>query len=317
MKKIISLILALALTLGVCLSLASCDGLDSILEMIGMGSAEGALDGTETNPQDNPAPTKIQIGVQAGTTGEYFVNGDADWGFDGIKGYEAKGYQNAGLAVSDMLNGNVKYVVVDQQPALQLAGNEAFTGAIKVVNIPLTVEEYAFGVDKAQDDLLASINAILADMKTSGKLNEIVTKYATGEGIAPVESAEFDASKADKQLVVATNANFAPFEYKEGDQFAGIDIEIMVYVADKLGLELVIMDMDFEAVISAVGKNNVDMAVSGLTVTEKRKESVNFTDTYYNAAQMLIVKDTETAFDACKTDADVLAVLADFAAKAE
>ena len=97
-------------------------------------------------------------------------------------------------------------------------------------------------------------------------------------------------------------------------------LELIQYggeIAEKLGLELVIMDMDFEAVISAVGKNNVDMAVSGLTVTEKRKESVNFTDTYYNAAQMLIVKESETAFDNCKTDADVLAVLASFVSDAK
>lgn len=255
-----------------------------------------------------------KIGVQTATTAQYFVDGDADWGFDGIAGFSSKQYNTGGLAVSDMKNGNVDFCMIDEQPAKALAKNIA---GVKVIDIPLTVEEYAFGVDKAQPELLEAVNTVLAEMKTNGALEAIVSAYALGEGIKPMTPAKFDAAKADEQLVIATNAAFAPFEYKEGDQFAGIDIEIMVYVADKLGLELVIMDMDFEAVISAVGKNNVDMAVSGLTVTEKRKESVNFTDTYYNAAQMLIVKDTETAFDACKTDADVLAVLADFAAKAE
>ena len=255
-----------------------------------------------------------KIGVQTATTAQYFVDGDADWGFDGIAGFSSKQYNTGGLAVSDMKNGNVDFCMIDEQPAKALAKNIA---GVKVIDIPLTIEEYAFGVDLAQPELLAAVNTVLAEMKANGTLEAIVTAYAIGEGIKPMTPAKFDAAKADEQLVIATNAAFAPFEYKEGDQFAGIDIEIMVYVADKLGLELVIMDMDFEAVISAVGKNNVDMAVSGLTVTEKRKESVNFTDTYYNAAQMLIVKDTETAFDACKTDADVLAVLADFAAKAE
>jgi ABC-type amino acid transport substrate-binding protein len=255
-----------------------------------------------------------KIGVQTATTAQYFVDGDADWGFDGIAGFSSKQYNTGGLAVSDMKNGNVDFCMIDEQPAKALAKNIA---GVKVIDIPLTVEEYAFGVDKAQPELLTAVNEVLAEMKANGALEAIVSAYALGEGIKPMTPAKFDAAKADEQLVIATNAAFAPFEYKEGDQFAGIDIEIMVYVADKLGLELVIMDMDFEAVISAVGKNNVDMAVSGLTVTEKRKESVNFTDTYYNAAQMLIVKDTETAFDACKTDADVLAVLADFAAKAE
>lgn len=248
------------------------------------------------------------IGVQSGTTGEYFVKGDADWGFDGIAGYEAKGYSNGGLAVSDMKNGNVKYVIIDEQPAKTLADK---VDGIKVIDVPLTVEEYAFGVDKAQDDLLASINAIVTDMQTNGKLDAIVAAYATGEGIAPFASAEFDASKADQQLVVATNAAFAPFEYKDGDKFAGIDMEIAKHIADTLGMELVIMDMEFDAVVTSVGKNGVDVAMAGLTVNETRKQSVNFTVSYYNAAQMLVVPASETAFDACKTDADVLAALAE------
>ena len=113
------------------------------------------------------------------------------------------------------------------------------------------------------------------------------------------------------QLIVATNAAFAPFEYKDGDKFAGIDIEIAAYLADKLGMELVIQDMDFDAVVTSVGKNNVDIAMAGLTVNETRKQSVNFTESYYNAAQMLVVLDSETAFDNCKSADDVLAKLAE------
>jgi len=249
----------------------------------------------------------IYLGVQSGTTGQYFVDGDADWGFDGIAGYAAKGYSNGALAVTDMKNGAVKYVVIDEQPAKQLAQKVA---GVKVIDVALTEEEYAFGVDKNQPELLASINTILAEMKTSGALDAIVAAYATGEGIKPFASATLDTAKADKQLVVATNAAFAPFEYKDGDKFAGIDMEIAAYIAEKLGMELVIMDMEFDAVVSSVGKNGVDVAMAGLTVNETRKEFVNFTASYYNAAQMLIVPASNTDFDACKTADDVLAVLA-------
>ena len=277
MKKIFALALALILACSGIVMLASCS---------------------------KTAPT---IGVQTGTTGQYFVDGDADWGFDGIEGYESKGYSNGGLAVNDMKNGQVKYVIIDEQPAKQL---EKKIDGVKVIDVALTEEEYAFGVDKAQPELLASVNSILAEMKTNGKLDAIVAAYATGEGITPVESAKFDASKADKQLVVATNAAFAPFEYKEGDKFAGIDIEIAAYIAEQLDLELVIQDMEFDAVVTSVGKNNVDIAMAGLTVNETRKKSVNFTESYYNAAQMLVVLESETAFDNCKTAEDVLAALA-------
>ena len=277
MKKIFALALALVLACSGIVMLASC---------------------SKTTPM---------IGVQTGTTGQYFVDGDADWGFDGIEGYESKGYSNGGLAVNDMKNGQVKYVIIDEQPAKQLVKK---ISGVKVIDIALTEEEYAFGVDKAQPELLASVNTILAEMKANGKLDAIVTAYATGEGISPVTSAKFDASKADKQLVVATNAAFAPFEYKEGDKFAGIDMEIAKYIADKLGLELVIQDMEFESVVTSVGKNNVDIAMAGLTVNETRKQSVNFTESYYNAAQMLVVLEGEKAFDNCKTAEDVLAALA-------
>lgn len=277
MKKFISIILTLTLICGALFALSSC----------------GA--------------TKYEIAVQSGTTAEYFVNGDADWEFDGISGFTAKCYDNGGLAVTDLKNGVVKYAMIDEQPAKALV--KTISG-VKVIDIPLTVEEYAFGVDKNQPQLLADINAVIAEIKANGTLTAIVEKYATNSpDIAPIESASFDASRADKQLVIATNAEFSPFEYKDGNKFAGIDMEIMKYVADKLGLEIVIMDMKFEAVVESVGKNGIDIAVSGLTVNEKRKEFVNFTDTYYNASQLLIVAENDTSFDSCKTADDVIAVL--------
>ena len=291
MKKIISLALSLIMALGVCVEFASCGN-------TGSGDNGG---------EDTPPVVNKNIGVQSGTTGYYFVKGDEDWGFDGIEGFTAKAYANGGLAVTDMKNGNIDYVIIDQQPAWSLAGSIA---GIKVIDIPLTVEEYAFGVDKAQPELKANINTIIAEMKTNGKLEEIIQAYANDEGVVPVTSATYDASKADKQLVVATNAAFAPFEYKVGDQFAGIDIAIAKHIADTLDMELVIKDMEFDAVVESVGSNGVDIAMAALTVNEKRKESVDFTESYYNAAQVVVVLSTNKDFNACETAEDVLAVFA-------
>lgn len=248
----------------------------------------------------------IAIGVQTGTTGEYFVNGSEDWGFDGLDGYEAIGYSNGGLAITDMKNGSVDYVIIDKAPALQLA--KAING-IKVINYDLTEETYAFGVDKAQPELLNKINLILATRQAD--IQAIIDKYAQGKNLVGVTSAQQDNSKADKQLVVATNAAFPPFEYKEGEKFYGIDIEIMSMIANELGLELVIVDMEFDAVVTSVGKNGVDVAAAGLSVNETRKKSVNFSTSYYDAAQVLIVKDSCTDFDACKSADDVIAKLSE------
>lgn len=245
-----------------------------------------------------------KIGVQSGTTGYYYVTGDADWGFDGFSNIDCKGYTNGGLAVQDMLAGQLDFVVIDEAPAKMLA--EKIDG-IKVIDIKLTDEEYAFGVDKNQPELLASANEVLASLKSDGTFDAILNKYFQGGEIEGITSATFDANKA--QLVVATNASFAPFEYKIGDKFAGVDMEIAKAIAEELNMELVIMDMDFDSVVTSVGKNGVDIAMAGLTVNEKRKESVNFSDTYYNASQMVIVKAGDTTFDGCVTAADVEAIL--------
>ncbi len=251
--------------------------------------------------------SKYIIGTQSGTTGQYYIAGDVDWGYDGFSNVKCSAYTNAGLAVNDMKNGNVNAVCIDSAPADFLV--KSIEG-IKVIDIPLTDEEYAFGVDKAQADLLTSINEILASSEFAAAKETIMNKYFNGasvEGITALTTA--DASKKDKQLVVATNAEFAPFEYKIGDKFAGIDMEIAAYIANKLGMELVILDMEFDSVVTSVGTNSIDVGMAGLTVNETRKQSVNFTSTYYTASQKLVVLASDTSYDNCKTAADVEAVI--------
>jgi polar amino acid transport system substrate-binding protein len=177
----------------------------------------------------------------------------------------------------------------------------------KVIDIDLTSELYAFGVDKTQPELLEKVNAFIGKIKTDGTLEAICDKYF-GEGEkTPVTSAALDESK--DQLVVATNAAFEPFEYTAGDQYLGIDMEIAALLAEELGMELVIQNMDFDAVCLSVGQQKCDIAMAGLTINEERKEYVTFTESYYEASQKLVVPSTETAFDAC-ADADaVVAIL--------
>ena len=168
----------------------------------------------------------------------------------------------------------------------------------KVIDVDLTNEEYAFGIDKDQPELLAQVNEFIAEVKEDGTLDEICDKYFGGGEPIPVESAKLDESK--DQLVVATNAAFEPFEYTKGDQFLGIDMELAKLFAEKLGKELVIQNMDFDAVCLSVGQKKCDIAIAGLTVTDERKEYVTFSDTYYQASQRLIVPSDDTTFDDLK-----------------
>lgn len=183
----------------------------------------------------------------------------------------------------------------------------AKTPAVKVVNINLTDEEYAFGVDKDQPELLKQVNDFIAEIKTNGKLEEVFNNYFGDGTPKAIKSAALDESK--DQLVVATNAEFPPFEYTEGDNFLGVDMEIAALLAEKLGKELVIQHMDFEAVCLTVGSHKCDIAMAGLTINEERKESVTFSESYYQASQKLIVKGDDTKFDECKTADDVIAIL--------
>ena len=178
----------------------------------------------------------------------------------------------------------------------------------KVINIDLTNEEYAFGVDKTQPELLEKTNAFIEKIKGDGTLDKICDKYfGSGEPEA-VESAKLDSSK--DQLVVATNAAFEPFEYTKGDSYYGIDMEIAKLLADELGKELVIENMDFDAVCLSVSQQKCDIAMAGLTINEEREEYVTFTDSYYSASQRLIVPSDNTTFDDCKSADDVAALLA-------
>ncbi len=178
----------------------------------------------------------------------------------------------------------------------------------KVIDMELTQEDYAFGVDKTQPELLEKVNAFVAQVKEDGTLDAICDKYFAGGEPTAVVSAELDETK--DQLVVATNLAFEPFEYLDGENIVGIDMELAALLAEYLGQELVVQNMDFDAVCLAVGQQKCDIAMAGLTVNEERTEYVTFSDTYYKASQLIIVPAANTEFDACADAAAVEAVLA-------
>lgn len=181
---------------------------------------------------------------------------------------------------------------------------------VKVIDVELTEEYYAFGVDKNQPELLEQVNAFIAEIKANGQLEEIFNKYFGDGTPTAVTSATLDESK--DQLVVATNAEFPPFEYTEGTNYLGVDMEIAALLAQELGKELVIQNMDFDAVCLSVGTQRCDIAMAGLTISEEREEVVTFSESYYQASQKLIVPADDTTFDNCTTADEVLEILRGF-----
>lgn len=202
---------------------------------------------------------------------------------------------------------------------------------VKIIEIDLTQEEYAFALPK-DSKLTEQINGFIAQLKSDEGLNGVTINdlfeaeaNGTAENLGNVLTEVPAGEDPEDYFVVATNAEFAPFEYFQGSYFAGIDMHIAQLFADALGRTLVIRHMNFDAIISTVSgtsfggdsddgtavapNGSADIGMAGMTVTPLREDAVNFTDSYYNAAQQVAVLESETAFDACETKADVVAVL--------
>lgn len=176
----------------------------------------------------------------------------------------------------------------------------------------LTAESYAFAIKKDNAALLASANELLTELKGNGELDKILTSFfdgsATFEYENPVSSIPTGADKAN-YLIVATNAYFPPFEYYNGNKLTGVDMKIASLLATKLNKTLYIADMEFDAIIPSVQTGESDIGMAGMTITDARKEAVNFTAEYYTSAQVLVVKGGDTVFADCKSAAEIEAKL--------
>lgn len=146
---------------------------------------------------------------------------------------------------------------------------------------------------------------------SSSSAAESSTESTTESSTEATESSEESAEStetatgdfttvSDGVLTLGTNVSFPPYEYYDGDTPTGIDIEIATAVAEKLGLTLEVVDMDFGSIITSVQQGKIDCSFAGMTVTDERKENVNFTQSYSTGVQAIIVpedSDIQTADD--------------------
>ncbi|MBE7082994.1 MAG: transporter substrate-binding domain-containing protein [Clostridiales bacterium] len=183
---------------------------------------------------------------------------------------------------------------------------------LKVVQINLSEEEYAFAVNKGNTTLLNSVNAYLATIQENGQFAEIVDKYF-GDGTPTGYSiGNYDSTK--DQLVVLTNTPFEPFEYVGDDgKYYGVDMEIAAGVAQYIDKELCIIEWtDFNTICEQANNYANAIVAAGLTVSSDRAEVIDFSNSYYQASQVIVAKAGDTTFDECETAADVEAILATF-----
>ena len=117
-----------------------------------------------------------KIGVQRATTGQFYVEGDADWGFDGIKDADCRPYDNGGLAIKDLNDGKVDAVILDEAPAKNIVSKN-YSSTLSILDSALTEEEYAIAVKKGNTELVNSLNEFIKTIKANGKYNELLEKY--------------------------------------------------------------------------------------------------------------------------------------------
>lgn len=171
------------------------------------------------------------------------------------------------------------------EPAKENANEDA---KLTILSTEYITEDYAIAVSKDDPQLLEDINNALKSLKEDGTVKKIQDKYILGIEHDLVFQQDVEGKEVIK---MGTNAEFPPYEFMEGDAIVGIDAEIAAAIADILGKKLVIEDMAFDATIPALQAGKIDFIMAGLTVTEERQKSVNFTESYATGVQVVIVKE--------------------------
>ena len=196
------------------------------------------------------------VGVQTGTTGDTFVS---DYEADGTK---VMRYSKGADAIVALTQNKIDCVVIDSEPAKEFVKANA---GLKILDEPFAEEQYAICISKENHELTEKIDKALAELKDEGVLDKIKSYYIEGNtDTVPYESPK--DIKYDGELHMATNAAFPPYEYVEGGKIVGLDPMMATAICDKLGKKLVIDDMEFDSVITAVQTGKDDFGMAGMTM---------------------------------------------------
>ncbi len=243
--------------------------------------AAGLLAGCKSLPKIEVSSVEdlngLKIGVQSGTTGETYAKENLEATVSGFK---------SGMdAALDLKNGGLDAIILDELPAKSIVAQNS---DLTIVDLDLEPEEYAIAVKKGNTELVNQINATLAKMKEDGSYDALTAAYMPADGKITIPEAL--ATEGAETLTMGTNAAFAPFEYLEGTEIVGFDVSLSQAIAADQGKKLVIENMEFDALISALSAGQVDFVAAGMSVTPERLENVDFTDAYYSSKQVIILR---------------------------
>ena len=234
------------------------------------------------------------IGVQLGTTGDIYA-GDYEAEDAEVKA-QVERYNKGADAVSSLKQGKIDCVIIDEQPAKAFVSQNP---ELRILDEEFTMEEYAAVIAKENSDLLISVNQALDELRKDGTLKKIIDNYIPDEETGETVPFTYEQKVTEgEKLIMATNAQFPPYEFYQDGKIVGIDVEIGKAIADRVGKVLVIDDIEFDAIISSVSSGKADIGLAGFTVTDERKQQINFSDSYTTSKQVIIVRDDEAIKEA-------------------
>ena len=219
-----------------------------------------------------------RIGVQQGTTGELYVQ-------ENVKNAKLSSFKSGIDAALDLKNGAIDAVILDELPAKEIVSRNS---DLMIVTDKFAKEEYAIAVKKDDLELLNDINTTIIKLKSTGEYKKLVNAFMPSDGKVQIPPSE--NIKSSKILKLGTNATFPPFEYLEGKDIVGFDISVGERIAKDKGMQLEVVNMDFDSLIPALSSGAIDFIAAGMSVTEERKKNVSFSVPYFESEQVIIVR---------------------------
>ncbi len=219
------------------------------------------------------------IGVQLGTVADSIATD--------VKDAKVERYNKFTDAVQALKQGKIDCVIMDSQPAQTFV--EKYSD-LKILDDKYDDENYAICLKKGNTELKDKVNAALKTLKENGTLQQIIDNYiGDKKGTCPYTTPA-GTTYPNGKLTVATNAEFEPYEFRDGDKLVGIDIEMAQALADVLGMELTINNIEFDAILSEVASGAADLGIAGMTVDEERLKNADFSDPYTTSKQVILVR---------------------------
>lgn len=221
-----------------------------------------------------------KIGVQLKTTGDFYSSN--------IENAQVLRFNKGRDAVLALRNGEIDAVMLDDAPARVFV--EEF-GDIRILEEAYADEEYGIAVSKNNTELLNKLNGVLAALKEEGVIDGIASAWINGEADRTAYEGQNKDSYANGTLIMATNAEFPPYEsHTDDNEIIGIDVDIMKAVCDRLDMKLQVEHTAFDSILASIERGMADVGVAAMTIREDRLRQVNFTDPYMKAKQVIIVR---------------------------